>query len=408
MAAYQYVAVDTVGKEHKGVLEGDTPRHVRQQLRERKLLPVEVSEVAGRSRAKGGSARPAITLRRGISTLDLSLLTRQLATLVRSGLPLDEALLAVGEQSEKARIKSIISGVRAKVLEGHPLAAGLEDFPHVFPAVYRATVAAGEQAGQLDTVLERLADYTESRHGLRQKVSHALVYPIVLTCLSLGIIVLMLMYVVPKVVGVFETTGQELPVLTRALITFSDFLQSWWPLLAAIIVAAVLAVKRVLRAESARRRLHRWILRLPLLGRVTRGLDTARFTRTLSILSASGVPVLEALRISASVVSNLPMRDAVEAAAVRVREGGAIGRSLSESKLFPPMSIHLISSGESSGDLDRMLERAASHQENEMDSLLSTMLSVLEPALIIGMGVMVLIIVMAILLPIFQINELVS
>lgn len=404
MGAYQYVAVDPAGKEHKGVLEGDTARHVRQLLRERQLLPVEVAEVESHERKTG----TGISLRRGMSTLDLALLTRQLATLLRAGLPLEEALLAVSEQTEKARLKSIILGVRGKVLEGHTLAAGLEDFPNAFPHVYRATVSAGEQAGRLDAVLERLADYTESRHGLRQKISHAMVYPIVLTTLALGIIVLMLAYVVPKVVGVFETTNQELPWLTQSLISLSDFMQSWWFAVIAVIVAAVLGARRMLKVEHIRRSFDGWLLRTPLVGRVVRGLNTARFTRTLSILTSSGVPVLEALRISATVVTNLPMQDAVKDAALRVSEGGAIGRSLGQSKLFPPMTIHLIGSGESSGELDRMLERAATHQESEMDSLIGTMLSVLEPALIIGMGLIVLAIVMAILLPIFQINQLVG
>jgi general secretion pathway protein F len=234
-----------------------------------------------------------------------------------------------------------------------------------------------------------------------------MIYPIVLTGLALFIVGLMLIYVVPKVVAVFESTGQELPVLTRALIALSGFMQTWWLALLVLIPLLVLGVRRLLRREAARRRLHWWLLKAPVVGRVTRGLNTARFTRTLSILTSSGVPALEALRISASVVNNLPMRDAVEEAAVRVREGGAIGRALSHSKLFPPMSIHLISSGEASGELDAMLERAANHQESEMDSLLAAMLSVLEPLLIIVMGVMVLAIVMAILLPIFQINQLV-
>ena len=404
MGAYRYVAVDDHGKERKGVLEGDTPRQVRQQLRERSLLPVQVTEVEARSRAQRRRFAPV----RRVSALDLALLTRQLATLVRAGLPLEEALLAVSEQSERPRIKSILLGVRAKVLEGHTLASGLDGFPSAFPHVFRATVAAGEQAGRLDTVLERLADYTESRHSLRQKVHHALIYPVVLTGLALSIVVLMLVYVVPKVVGVFETTGQSLPLLTRMLIGLSTFLQDWWFLVLAGIAGAVVAINRLLSRDEARRRYHRWLLALPVFGRVTRGINTARFTRTLSILTSSGVPVLEALRISGSVVTNLPMRDAVEEATVRVREGGAIGRALAQSKLFPPMSIHLISSGEASGELDTMLERTAGHQESEMDSLLGTLLSVLEPALIILMGLIVLAIVLAILLPIFQMNQLIT
>ena len=403
MGAYQYVAVDPGGKEHRGVLEGDTPRHVRQLLRERQLLPVEVAEIEERERK---TKRHQFSLFKGISGLDLALLTRQLATLAKAGLPLEEALQAVSEHTEKPRLKSIILGVRAKVLEGHSLASGLDEFPHAFPAVYRATVMAGEQAGQLDSVLDRLADYTESRHGLRQKVAQAMVYPVLLTTIALFIIVVMLIVVVPKVVGVFETTGQKLPIMTRVLIAISEFVQNWWFLLIAIVVGTVIVVIRALKNEDVRRRVHAWLLRAPIFGRVTRGLNTARFTRTLSILTASGVPALEALRISASVIANLPMRAAVEEAAVRVREGGAIGRSLAQSKLFPPMSVHLISSGEASGELDSMLERAANHQESEMDSLLATMLSVLEPLLIVIMGLVVLAIVMAILLPIFQINQL--
>ncbi len=401
MGAFQYVAVDAGGKEHKGVLEGDTARHVRQLLRERKLLPVEVEEV--QSRTRGGKTQ---SVRGRVNSLDLAIVTRQLATLVRAGLPLDEALQAVSEQSDKPRLKSIILGVRAKVVEGHTLADGLNEFPNAFPAVYRATVAAGEQAGQLDAVLERLADYTESRHGLSQKVSQALIYPIVRTLFSIAIVVVMLIWVVPRVVGVFETTGQTLPVLTRALIALSDFLQNWWWLLLAGIVLTLFVAVRWLRHEPVRRRVDRALLRLPLVGRVIRGVNTARFTRTLSILSGSGVPVVEGLGISASVISNLPMRDAVDQAAVRVREGAAIGRSLQQPGVFPPMSIHLISSGETSGELDSMLERAANHQESEMDSLIGAMLSYLEPALIIFMGLIVLLIVLAILLPIFQINQL--
>jgi general secretion pathway protein F len=403
MGAYQYVAVDPHGKEHKGVLEGDTARHVRQLLRDRKLMPVEVDEVESRD----GTRRRSISLRRKVSALDLAIITRQLATLVRAGLPLDEALQAVSQQTEKPKLKSIMLGVRSKVLEGHTLAAGLDDFPQAFPPVYRATVTAGEQAGQLDTVLERLADYTESRHGLSQKISQAMIYPAVLTTLSLTIVTLMLIFIVPRVVGVFENTGQELPILTLALIGLSEFIQSWWWAILIVAAAATVTVSKVLSQEGPKRSFHRFLLRLPVIGRVVRGINTARFTRTMAILSHSGVPIIEALRICAAVVTNLPMRDAITEAGVRVREGAPIGRSLAQSKLFPPMTMHLISSGESSGELDNMLDRAASHQESEMDSLLGSMLSILEPALIIIMGVMVLLIVLAILLPIFEINQLV-
>jgi general secretion pathway protein F len=403
MGAYQYVAVDPRGKEHKGVLEGETARHVRQLLRDRELLPVQVDEVESRDKPQNRS----ITIRRKVSALDLAIVTRQLATLVRAGLPLDEALQAVSQQTEKARLKSIMLGVRSKVLEGHTLASGLDDFPQAFPPVYRATVTAGEQAGQLDLVLERLADYTESRHGLSQKISQAMIYPAVLTTLSLTIVTLMLIYIVPRVVGVFENTGQELPLLTRMLIGLSEFVQNWWWAVLIVVALTVFAISKILAQEGPRRSFHGFLLKVPVIGRVIRGVNTARFTRTMSILSQSGVPIIEALRICAAVVTNLPMRDAINEAGVRVREGAAIGRSLAQSRLFPPMTMHLISSGESSGELDNMLDRAATHQESEMNSLLGSMLSVLEPVLIIIMGVMVLLIVLAILLPIFEINQLV-
>lgn len=403
MGAYQYVALDEVGKEYKGILEGETPRAVRQVLRERKLFPVEVVE----TRTKENITNQKLVIRKSVSALDLALFTRQLATLVRAGLPLDETLQAVSEQSEKAHVKSVALGVKAKVLSGHTLAESLNDFRKIFPAVYRATVAAGEQSGRLDTILDRLAEYTESRHSLRQKVNHALIYPVVLTGLSLTIIVLMLVYVVPKVVGVFQTSGQSLPILTRSLIWFSDFLQNWWLGILGVLGILIFTIHRSLGNEETKKRAHRWILKIPVLGKVSRGLNTARFTRTFSILNSSGVPALESLRISASVVSNLPMRDAVEKATMRVREGSAIGHALNESGIFPAMSIHLISSGEASGELDSMLEKAATHQEKEMDSTLTTMLNLLEPILIIFMGLIVLAIVMAVLLPIFQINQLI-
>jgi len=404
MGAFQYVALDARGKEQKGLLEGDSPRQVRQLLRERSLTPVQIEAVESQEKAE--QAR-RFSLRRGVGALDLAITTRQLATLAKAGLPLDEALQAISQQTEKARLKSIVLAVRAKVVEGHPLATGLDQFPQAFPHVYRATVAAGEQAGQLDNVLERLADYTESRHGLNQKINQAMIYPAVLTSLSLIIVTFMLIYIVPKVVGVFESTGQDLPILTRALIAFSGFIQGWWWAILAAVGIAIYSIRRTLAQEGPRREFHRSLLRLPVIGRVVRGVNTARFTRTMAILSASGVPIVEGMRISADVVVNLPMRDAVNEAAIRVREGAAVGRSLAQSRLFPPMTMHLISSGEASGKLDEMLDRAATHQEAEMDSLIGSMLALLEPVLILFMGGMVLLIVLAILLPIFQINQLV-
>ena len=406
MGAFEYVALDTSGKERKGLIEGDTAKHVRQLLRDKQLLPIEILEAAQREQKQNRSRRPF--MRRGLSSLDLALLTRQLATLLRSGLPLEETLQAVAEQTEKARVQRIILGVRSKVVEGHPLADGLRDFPQAFPEIYRATVSAGEQSGKLDSVLERLADYTESRQVMGQQVSHALVYPIVLLVLSFAIVSFLLAYVVPQVVAVFESGHQELPLATRILIGASDLVRHYWVYGVIVIAGALWGFSRWVKRPEARLKVDRLLLRLPLAGKLIRGVNTARFSRTFSILTASAVPVLEALRISAEVVINMPMRNAVEEAALRVREGAPIGKSLAARKLFPPMMIHLIASGESSGELEKMLERAASNQEREMDGLLSTLTNLLGPMMVVFMGAVVMFIVIALLLPIFQLNDLVK
>lgn len=407
MAAFEYQALDPRGRARKGVLEGDTPRQIRQQLREQGLMPLEVSAVAAEKKEAASGGGPRFTLKRGISATELALVTRQLATLVRSALPVEEALLAAAQQNESQRIKSMLLAVRARVLEGHTLAHGLSQFPRVFPEIFRATVAAGEQSGHLDAVLERLADYAENRQQLRQKLGLAMIYPILLTGMSIIIVAFLLVYVVPQVVQVFRNIGHQLPFLTRALIAVSDFLRADGIYLLIAIVAVAIAIRWWLKHPDPRRRYHRLLLNLPLIGRVVRGLNTSRFTRTLSILAGSGVPVLDALRIAGEVVDNIPMREAIDETTSRVREGAAINRALAVSGLFPPMTVHLIASGEASGQLRTMLERAAQNQEREMETLLATMLGILEPGMILIMGVIVLIIVLAIMLPIFDLNNLV-
>ncbi|MGB5133455.1 MAG: type II secretion system inner membrane protein GspF, partial [Steroidobacteraceae bacterium] len=392
------------GREHRGVLDGDSARQVRQLLRDQALLPVAVDEVTDAEPRRG----LGISFGSGISTTDLALLTRQLSTLVRSGIPLEEALLAVSQQSEKARVQSVVAGVRARVLEGRTLAEGLGAFPKVFPEIYRATVSAGEQSGHLDAVLERMADYTENRQVLQQKIRNAMIYPVLLTVICLGIVGVLLGYVVPEVVRVFEAGERELPILTRLLIGASDFLRAWWWLLILVVAAAVWAFRRWLREPASRRRFDLLKLRMPIIGRITRGNNAARFARTFSILTASAVPVLEALRIAGEVVTNSPMRQAVQDAAVRVREGAPIARSLAASKLFPPMLVHLIASGETSGQLESMLERAADNQERELDGVVNTAVGILGPVMILVMGAFVFMIVIALLLPIFQLNQLVQ
>jgi len=403
MGAFEFVALDQKGKESKGLLEGDTPKHVRQILRERQLLPISVNEVAKKeSRTQG-----KLSIRRGLSASDLALLTRQLATLAQSGLPLEESLLAVSQQNENPRTQSILMGVRSRVMEGHSLAAGLADFPHAFPELYRATVAAGEQSGHLDAVLERLAEFTETRQQLQQQIRNALIYPIALIVTAVGIISFMLAYVVPKVVYIFENYDQQLPLLTRIMIASSDFIRGYWFILILVIVGSIFGMRHLLKKDGPKRKYHHLLLRLPLVSKLTRGINTARFTQTLSILAGAGVPILESLHIASQVVVNLPMREAVEEAALRIREGAMISRSLAASKLFPPMTTHLISSGEASGRLEEMLAHAAKNQEREVNGLIAAMLGIMQPLMVIIMAAIVLMIVLAILLPIFELNNLI-
>ncbi len=404
MGAFSYSALDPRGRRKRGVLEGDNPRQVRQKLREQGLMPLEVAEVAQEATRGGGGFQ----LRRGLGATDLALVTRQLATLLRSGLQLEEALGAVARQSGRERVERILLAVRAKVREGHTLAAGLAEFPAAFNDLYVRTVEAGEQAGHLDLVLERLADYTESRQEMRQKTLLALFYPALLVLMSIAILVGLLTFVVPKVVNVFENAGQELPWLTRTLIQVSDFLRENGVLLLVVLLVALFLFRQLMRRPGPRMAVHRLLLRLPLVGRLARGVNAARFSRTLAILTASTVPILEAMRISARVLTNLPMREAVEQAAVRVREGSSLHKALEQTGYFPPLTQSLIASGEASGDLQGMLERSAVIQEREVETLISAFLGLFEPLLIVLMGGMVLIIVLAILMPIFDLNQLVA
>ena len=365
MAAFEYTALDAQGREQKGVLQADNERQIRQQLRERGLVPLTVKGVEEQQRRE--TARKW-TLRRGLRVADLALLTRQLSTLLSAGLPVEEALQGIAEQTEQARIKSIIIAVRSKVMEGFTLAAGLADFPHVFPELYRATVKAGEESGKLGAVLERLAEYTEEQQSIRQKIQQASVYPLLMLIVS-GLIVLALMvYIVPNIVSVFADTGQKLPTLTLVLIAMSGVVQTYGIFVLLLLMIFYVVWRRMLRNPAVRMRSDAFRLRIPLIGRVLRTINTARFAHTFSILTASGVPVLEAMRTGAEVITNLPMQAAVQMATARVREGTSIYPSLQEIGYFSPMMIHLLANGEASGQLASMLERAASIQDREVDT----------------------------------------
>ena len=410
MGAFEYVVLDEKGRERKGVAEGDTARQVRQNLRDKGLIPLQINAAnqkqgAGSSKGQLSSSR---MFQRGISTTELALITRQMATLVQATLPLDEVLTAIANQTEKQRIRSMIIAVRAKVMEGHTLAAGLGEFPKVFSDLYRATVDAGERSGHLDTVLERLADYTENQQEIQGKVRQALIYPAFLTIFAIAIVIFLMTNIVPQVVSVFEDIGQDLPALTLSLIAISDFVIAYGVYLLVLIIVLIIGVRAMLRRTRHRERYHRLLLRLPLIQRLVRGLNTALFTRTFSILTGSGVTVIESMRISAQVVGNLPMRNAIMVATERVREGSGIKKSLDQSKLFPPMTLQLIASGENSGNLEEMLDRAATQLEREQVTLIAYIVGIFEPAIILTMGVLVLMIVLGILLPIFDLNQLVK
>ncbi len=411
MPAFEYLALDSNGRQKKGVLEADTARQIRGQLRELQLTPLQVNEVAegrGQTGTRSGAGSGSTRRNVRIKTADLALLTRQLATLIRAALPIEEALRAVSDQSEKSAVKSMMLAVRSRVMEGHTLADALGQFPKVFDNLYCSMVAAGERSGHLDEVLERLADYTERRQYLRQKVQMAMVYPLILVIFAIGVVTGLLTFVVPKVVAQFDHLGAELPMLTQLMIGLSDFLKSWGWLLALAIVAGVLALRQILKQPAVALQFDRNLLRWPLIGKLARGINTARFARTLSIMTASAVPVLEGLRIAGDVVDNRWLKQIIQDATTRVREGASLRAALSKTQAFPPMLIHMIGSGESSGQLESMLDKAADNQEREFESMISVTLSLMEPLLIMGMGVMVLVIVLAILLPIFQLNQIIG
>lgn len=405
MAAFEYQALDSKGRTSKGVLEADNARHARQLLRDQKLTPLSLDLASQQEKMLASGKK---WFQSGISTSDLALITRQIATLVEAALPIENALQAVAEQCEKPRLQSMMMGVRSKVVEGYSLAEGLAEYPYVFDHLFRSMVAAGEKSGHLDAVLNRLADYTEQRQHMRSQIMQALLYPAILTFFAIAVISILLAAVVPKIVEQFEHMGQNLPGATLFLIAASEFIRSYGIFVLAGLLIGVAALKRALRQPVYRLKYDRLLLKAGMLGKVSRGLNTARFARTLSILNASAVPLLEAMRISADVLDNTFMRQSIAEATLRVREGSSLRNALDQTKLFPPMMLHMIASGEKSGQLDGMLERAANTQDREFETLVTVSLKIFEPVLVSVMAGMVLFIVLAILQPILALNNLVG
>ncbi|WP_110458314.1 type II secretion system inner membrane protein GspF [Shewanella algidipiscicola] len=405
MPAYEYKALNAQGKQQKGVVEADTARHARGQLRELRLMPLEITPVVDKeAKAKG----QGFSFKRGISVAELALITRQIATLVAAGLPVEEALKAVGQQCEKDRLASMVMAVRSRVVEGYSLADSMAEFPHIFDDLYRAMVASGEKSGHLEVVLNRLADYTERRQQLKSKMTQAMIYPLVLTVVAISVIAILLAAVVPQVVGQFEHMGQELPWTTQLLIASSDFIRDYGLLVVGVVVVLTFGAKQLLKSAANRMAFDSVLLKMPVIGRVSKGLNTARFARTLSILTASSVPLLDAMRIASEVLMNVRVRAEVEEATARVREGTSLGTALTNTKLFPPMMLYMITSGEKSGQLEQMLERAADNQDREFESNVNIALGVFEPLLVVSMAAVVLFIVLAILQPILELNNMIS
>ncbi|WP_223414662.1 MULTISPECIES: type II secretion system inner membrane protein GspF [unclassified Pseudomonas] len=402
MPTFDYRADDAQGRRCKGRLEADGPRHARQLMRERGLWPRELSEV----RAGGDTGTQPRSGR--LSAADLALLTLQLSTLVQAGLPLEEALEAVTKQSAKRKVAGLLSAVRSRVMEGHALSTALAQFPKAFPELFRATVAAGERSGHLGHVLEQLAAYTQARQASRQKIQMALVYPLILMLASVAIVGFLLGYVVPDVVKIFVDSGQPLPWLTQALIALSNGLRNHFLLLMGVLATLLGLWRWSLRHPAWRLRWHRLALKLPVMGEVLRAMEAARFASTLAILGKSAVPLVDALEIAAAVIGNLTIRSRMADVARSVREGGTLTRGLELSGDIPPMMLHMIASGERAGELDRMLVRAAEQQESSLAARIALVVSLFEPAMLVLMGGVVLLIVMAILLPILSLNQLVN
>ncbi|MGA7595247.1 MAG: type II secretion system inner membrane protein GspF [Gallionella sp.] len=405
MPAFSYEAVDAAGASKTGVVNADSARAARSDLRAQGLVPLSVVTIETQLDAAGATKRGAFGDH--LSTVELALFTRQLASLLEASLPLEQALSALLEQAERNYTRDLIASIRSEVMGGASLSDALARHPRDFADIYRALVSSGEQIGQLAKVLSRLADYIERRNALVQKVRLAFTYPAIVTVVAFLIVIFLLTYVVPQIVSVFANTKQKLPFLTTVMLDVSDFVRhyGWFVLLAVIVLG--FAWRRALKNPAIRMRWHTWLLDLPMYGRFERSLNTSRFASTLAITTGSGVPILRALQTSRDTLTNVALRAQVEEATNNVREGVSLARALSAHKHFPAMLIHMIRAGEVTGELPAMLERAANAQEQDLERRAMTMASLLEPALILAMGVVVLLIVLAVLMPIIEINQLV-
>jgi general secretion pathway protein F len=405
MPAFRYEAVDAGGATKKGVLNADSPRSARADLRTQGLTPLSVEQIAAQVDAAGVARSRGFGER--LSQVELALFTRQLASLLEAGLPLEQAFTALLEQAERPYVRDLIASIRSEVIGGVAFSNALSRHPRDFAEIYRALVSSGEQIGQLARVLSRLADYIERRNALVQKVRLAFTYPAIVTVVAFAIVIFLLTYVVPQIVSVFANTKQKLPLLTVMMLAISDFVRAYGIYVGILLIGAFWLWRRALRNPDLKRRWHTWLLSAPVYGKFERSLNTARFASTLAITTGSGVPILRALETSRDTLSNVAMRELVEQATASVREGVSLARALSAQKHFPPMLVHMIRAGEITGELPSMLERAANSQQADLERRTLTIAGLLEPVLILAMGLVVLLIVLAVLMPIIEINQLV-
>lgn len=404
MPDFDYVALDTAGREKRGSIPAPDQSEARALLERRRFYVVSVEPGTGARAAPRG--RPLLSLgARRLNAKQLTLFTRQLATLIEVS-PLEESLRTAARQSEQDHVRAIVGVVHSGVVEGRRMSEAMAREPRSFPALYRAMVSAGESSGTLPAILARLADLLERQAQVRGKVTTAVAYPVVLAVVALFVVAALMIFVVPKVVEQFDTVGQQLPLLTRMVIGLSAFLTGWWWALLIGLAVAALIGWRALRDPAIRLRFDRALLRLPLIGRLIRDLHAARMARTLSTMVGARLPLVEGLTLTTQTIHNRALRAASENIVDTVRGGGSISGALRRAGVFPPLLVYLAASGEASGRLDMMLERAADYLEREFDGFTATALSLLEPAIIVVMGGIVATIVLSILLPILQLQTL--
>ncbi|MCY3626455.1 MAG: type II secretion system protein GspF [Gammaproteobacteria bacterium] len=404
MPAYEYVALDTEGRTKKGILEGDSLRHVRQLLRDIGLFPVDV-ELTTTTSSQEGQIKARKSIFGKLRPMDLVLFTRQIATLANAGLPIEQALSAVGQQTTRRKARSIFMSVRSRVIEGHTLTQSMSEYPSTFDELYRSTVGAGEQSGQLGPVLDSLASYLESQYESRRNIQSALYYPIFLFVVAIVVVALLMTYVLPQIMEFYTQSGDELPYLTVMLVRISNFMHQWWLVIFGSLIVGIILIRYALSINAIKMSWHRFKLSLPVIGWFSQSVNAARYANTLAILGTSGVPLVEGMKIASEVVVNRWIRKLLEHAKTQVSEGKSLNKSLEQTRQFPPIFVHMIASGEMSGSLDSMLFKSAEYQQKDLTRLINTMVELFRPLMLLVMAGIVVTIMLAVLQPILKMSN---